>query len=166
MIGGKSGGRGGFDPLDDIVSGWKFSFAPQSQSAGFNGGESHCNPVVYTHDQGVSAGALVLHRELIPCSSKHGISSSTARRPGHPSPQKKSKTVKMRRSVVLEDEEDDSGTTESHPDPLKPWFDKYQLDFNVREVVPEGIDTIQWISSHMFQNVDHYKGNRVTRFKM
>ncbi|KAJ6579801.1 hypothetical protein B0H10DRAFT_1962790 [Mycena sp. CBHHK59/15] len=75
-------------------------------------------------------------------------SSPTARRPAHPSPQKKKKeTVKMRRSIVLEDEEDDSGTTESHgdshPDPLKPWFDEYQLCFNVHEVVPEGIDTIQ-----------------------
>jgi hypothetical protein len=79
---------------------------------------------------------------------------STARRPGHPFPHKKSKTSKMRRSVVLEDE-DDSGTTESHPDPLKLWLDEDQVYF-----------TIQWMSSHAFQHVDHRKGNRVTRFKM
>jgi hypothetical protein len=60
----------------------------------------------------------------------------------------------MRRSV-LEDEEDDSGTTESHPDPLNRWLDEYRLYFNVREVVPEGIGTIQWMSSRTFQNVDH-----------
>jgi hypothetical protein len=47
-------------------------------------------------------------------------------------PAKKSKTSRIRRSVVLEDEEDDSGTTESHPNPLKPWLDEYQLYFNVR----------------------------------
>ncbi|KAJ7105653.1 ribonuclease H-like domain-containing protein, partial [Mycena epipterygia] len=63
---------------------------------------------------------------------------------------KSAKPTKMRQPIVLQD--DNISTTESHIDPLKPWLDEYQLYFNVREVVPQGMDAIQWwgINSHRY----------------
>ncbi|KAJ6607651.1 ribonuclease H-like domain-containing protein [Mycena sp. CBHHK59/15] len=59
-------------------------------------------------------------------------------------PAKKSNSTKMRCSIVIEEDDDSSVTAESHVDPLKPWCDEYELYFNMREVIPEGMDTIKW----------------------
>lgn len=56
---------------------------------------------------------------------------------------KKPQATKLRRSVVRQDESNNN-STEIHVDPLKPWLDEYQQYLTAREVVPEGMDTIQW----------------------
>ncbi|KAJ6521455.1 hypothetical protein DFH09DRAFT_939041 [Mycena vulgaris] len=67
----------------------------------------------------------------------HGPSSAA------PLPVKKAIATKLRRSVVREDDETTNGT-ETHIDPLKPSLDEYQQYLTAREVVPVGMDTIQW----------------------
>ncbi|KAJ6611036.1 hypothetical protein B0H10DRAFT_2437742 [Mycena sp. CBHHK59/15] len=66
----------------------------------------------------------------------HGASSAA------PVPVKKVPTTKLRRSVVREDDET-TNSTETHINPLKPWLNEYQKYLTAREVVPEGMDTIQ-----------------------
>lgn len=44
----------------------------------------------------------------------------------------------------MHEDDDESINSSTHIDPLKPWLDEYQLYLTVREVVPEGMDTIQW----------------------
>ncbi|KAJ7310171.1 hypothetical protein DFH08DRAFT_821391 [Mycena albidolilacea] len=67
----------------------------------------------------------------------HGESATT------PVPIKKSQATKLRRSVVRQDESNTNSTT-AHINPLKPWLDEYQQYLTAPEVVPEGMDTIQW----------------------
>ncbi|KAJ6609809.1 ribonuclease H-like domain-containing protein, partial [Mycena sp. CBHHK59/15] len=60
-----------------------------------------------------------------------------------PVPVKKVPATKLRCSVVREDDET-TNSTETHINALKPWLNEYQQYLMAREVVPEGMDTIQW----------------------
>ncbi|KAJ7659106.1 ribonuclease H-like domain-containing protein [Mycena polygramma] len=59
-------------------------------------------------------------------------------------PVKKAPALKLRRSVVINDDTGDSTRAQVHVDPLKPWLDEYQQYLSAVEVVPPGMDTIQW----------------------
>ncbi|KAJ6449318.1 hypothetical protein C8R47DRAFT_1084749 [Mycena vitilis] len=59
-------------------------------------------------------------------------------------PVKKAPALKLRRSVVINDDTGDSTRAEVHVNPLKPWLDEYQQYLSAVEVVPPGMDTIQW----------------------
>jgi hypothetical protein len=67
----------------------------------------------------------------------HGESATT------PVPIKKPQATKLRRSVVHQDESN-TNSTAAHINPIKPWLDEYQQYLTAREVVPEGMDMIQW----------------------
>jgi hypothetical protein len=52
---------------------------------------------------------------------------------------------RLRRSIIIDGTDDhNSSPTNTCIDPLQPWLDEYRLYFNIREVVPEGMDAIQW----------------------
>lgn len=74
--------------------------------------------------------------------------------PNVPIPVKKSTNGKLRRSVILEDENDFVVTPETHTDPSRPWGNEYDLYLSFREIIPEGMDAIKWWGVRTFsQNI-------------